>query len=199
MARPRNNITKLPKSIRLHVCEMLEDGAEYDEVRTDPEVAAACRERGLELHNATFLAYRTGVEYAEFSRLNASYQGKKQTRQIAAAMVTGDGVIRDQVDLAAYLLTEKTLEMLEDDSAEFATKDLAALARSIKDAGNQIWQRKEADLKAAHAEKEAAYQAQIAELSALVAAQAEQLRGLAGDIDGSAVADAMNKKLGIQA
>ncbi len=194
MARPRNNITKLPKEIRLQICELLDNGATYDDVRTDPEIAKACSELDLELHNKTFLAYRSGAEFTEYCRLTKSYQRKKQQRQIAAAMVTGDGIIRDQVDLAAYLLTEKTLEVLQDDTAEFETKDLAALARSIKDAGNQVWQKKEAALKASHAAEIAGYQAQIAELSATI----ERLTSSKTKVDSKQVADDLDRALGVR-
>ena len=53
-AKPRNNYAKLPWEIRKRVLRLLLDGAEYEAIRRDPEVAAACAARGLSLHNTTF-------------------------------------------------------------------------------------------------------------------------------------------------
>ena len=57
-AKPRNNYAKLPWEIRKRVLRLLLDGAEYEAIRRDPEVAAACAARGLTLHNTTFAAVR---------------------------------------------------------------------------------------------------------------------------------------------
>ena len=38
-ARQRNNITRLPQPVRYLICQLLDDGATYDEIRDTPEVA----------------------------------------------------------------------------------------------------------------------------------------------------------------
>lgn len=66
MARPRNNITKLPREIRLRVFKLLDDGVEYNDIRNDSEISASCAERGLTIHNTSILAFCRGDEYQEY-------------------------------------------------------------------------------------------------------------------------------------
>ncbi len=51
MARARNNITKLSWDSRLRICELLDDGVEYDDIRHDADIAAECQEKSLTIHN----------------------------------------------------------------------------------------------------------------------------------------------------
>ena len=72
MARPRNNVMKLPRTVRWRICKLFEDGAEYDVIRNDPEVFAECDKiknkdgYPLKLHNSSILAYLHGQDYKDY-------------------------------------------------------------------------------------------------------------------------------------
>lgn len=184
MARPRNNIAKLPLDIRERICELLDDGVEYEAIRSDATVAAACAAAGdLTLHGTTFLAYRNSPEFAEYCKRRREWQDDFDRRRLAAHLVRSNGAIANQADLAAYLVTARTLEMLDDNTCDLAPKDLAALARSVKSAADRQWEAERTDL-----------QAKIAELSAkLVAATTGSKK-----IDGAVVAEQLDKVLGVR-
>ena len=63
---PRNNYSRLPWSIRSKILSLLHDGAEYEEIRNDKEIAAALSERNLKLHATTFQAIKKSKEYSEY-------------------------------------------------------------------------------------------------------------------------------------
>ena len=196
MSRPRNNIMKLTAETRLRICELLDDGFEYNEIRTDEAVLTECEEKGLALHGTTFLAYREGVEFDEYRKRRREWSDSLQRNKIAATLVeSGDGP-DDIARLASYKLLQLCLDKLND-GEDLTDKEVRAISGAVAGYNrNRIAEDKEdakRDFEAAKAE----YQARIAELAAVVEAQAERLRSLAGDIDGAAVADAMNKKLGL--
>ena len=196
MARPRNNIMKLAVETRLRICELLDDSYEYDDIRKDELVAAECAEKKLTIHNSTFLAYLNGVEFEEYRMRRREWSDSLQRNKIAAALVESADGPDDIARLASYKILQACMDKL--DSGEGLTdKELRAVSGAVASyERNRIAGEKEDGKRAFDAEK-AEYQARIAELSAVVEAQAERLRSLAGDIDGAAVADAMNKKLGL--
>ena len=61
--KPRNNYSRLPWEVRSRILGMLHDGAEYDDIRADAEIAAELQKRNLNLHNTTFQAIRRSEEY----------------------------------------------------------------------------------------------------------------------------------------
>jgi hypothetical protein len=66
MARPRNNVMKLPRAVRWRVFQLVDNGASYDEVRSNPEVSSACSKLNIIIHNASILAYMKGKECEEY-------------------------------------------------------------------------------------------------------------------------------------
>ena len=196
MARPRNNIMKLDAMTRVRVCELLDDGATYDEIREDEVIAAECAEKDLMLHNRSFLAYRSGSEFDEYRKRRREWADGMQRNKIAAMFVEAGEAPDDIARLANYKLLQICLDKL-DSGEELTDKELRAISGAVSGYNrNRITEEKEDTKRAFEAEK-AEYQAKIAELSAIIEAQTERLRNLAGDIDGAAVADAMNKKLGL--
>jgi hypothetical protein len=148
MARPRNNITRLPAGIRLRICELLDDGATYDAIRADAEIAAACQ--GIELHNSTFGAYRESAEFAEFCERRRAWADESDRDRMAAAMINADGGLRDMTDVAAYELVRKAMDQIK--HGELAPRDLASLGKVLKDAVSREWEKERALLLAKIAE-----------------------------------------------
>lgn len=194
MARARNHITKLPRPLRKHIARMLDDGATYDEVRNDADVAAACAAAGVELHNTTFLAYRSGHEYDEFTSLFRE-RDEEMERNAAAACLAQEGASDDLAAAANYELMRLVMARLKD-VKDLDPSELKAVSSAVASYNrNRIAEEKE-DGKRAAAAKETEYQARIAELSATVAAQAAKIAELAakaGPADNSLTIAEMDK------
>jgi hypothetical protein len=193
MARARNNITKLTVETRLRICELLDDGAEYNDIREDSVIAEECGEKGLTLHNTTFLAYRESVEFDEYRKRRRKFEGPKIRRHFAAAMVGTEG-IQDQADLAAYLLNEQALKKIE--AGEILDpKDYASMARAIKTISERGFAKKEAEYLSKLSDKDS----RIAELTATVAELTEQLTGQRNrSVDPTAVQNQLDNLLGLK-
>ena len=133
MSGPRSNYSRLPWQVRCRVLSMLYDGAEYDEIRRDPEVAAACAERNLVLHNATFLAVRKCEEYKEFGRKAMSYKAAQDADRIAAGVLNSSGAQADLTDVARYEISRAVREILDDDDGEPGSraKHLRTLSQTL--------------------------------------------------------------------
>lgn len=196
MARARNNIVKLSWDSRSVICEMLFAGEEYDAIRTDAAVSAECTDKGLTLHGTTFLAYSKGTEYVEYCTRRYAWDDKFVRRQVAARMIGSSDASGNIAKAAEYELMRICIEKLEKGD-DLEPKELSSISNAVASYNrNRIAAEKE-DGKREFSDRKAVYQSKIAELAAIVAAQAERLRNLAGDIDGAAVADEMNKNLGL--
>lgn len=194
MPRPRNNIARLSAAARQRLCELLDDGATYDEVREDELVAAETAAAGLALHNASFQAYTAGVEYDEFRRRRREWGDKFARRRMAAELVGSERAADKLAAVADYLLMEHCIETLEAGD-ELENKDLQALSAAVASYNrNRIAEGKE-DGKRAAAAREAEYQAKIAELSARLVAMSEKING---SIDSSKVAADLDAALGVR-
>ena len=179
MAGPRNNYSRLPWAVRCRILNLLWDGAEYDEIRSDPEVAAACKERNLTLHNATFLAVRKCEEYKEFGRKALSYKAAQDADRIAAGVLNTSGAQADLTDVARYEISRAVREILDDDDGEPGSraKHLRTLSQTLLALSNSAKDEQIANLRRKLDEKDrvvADLKAKIAELeNALAAATAE--------------------------
>ena len=179
MAGPRNNYSRLPWQIRCRVLSMLYDGAEYDEIRRDPEVAAACSERNLTLHNATFLAVRKCEEYKEFGRKAMSYKAAQDADRIAAGVLNSSGAQADLTDVARYEISRAVREILDDDDGEPGSraKHLRTLSQTLLALSNSAKDEQIAALRRKLDEKDrsiADLKAKIAELENALAAATEE-------------------------
>ena len=167
-ARQRNNITRLPQPVRYLICQLLDDGATYDEIRDTPEVANAIAERNLALHSTTFIAYRQSAEYDEYKRAVRKYSDELERRRMAAYFVDSEQGSDAIATAASFELMKLVLEKLED-GEELSSKELASISSAL--AGyerNRIAAARE-DAKRDYAAKEAEYQSKIAELSSKIA------------------------------
>lgn len=176
MSRPRNNIMKLSLETRLRICELLDNGAKYYEIRADELVAKECREKSLALHNSTFKAYGEGTEFDEYRKRRREWSDGMQRNKIAAALVESGDAPDDIARLANYKLLQICLTKLEDGES-LTDKEVRAISGAVSGyERNRIAQDKE-DAKRAFETEKAEYQAKIAELAATVERQAAQLSG----------------------
>lgn len=128
-AKPRNNYAKLPWEIRKRVLRLLLDGAEYEAIRRDPEVAAACAARGLSLHNTTFAAVRRSDDYRKYEA--ALMETEKRTGKFkwASEALKNTAGLREIANVAQLHLLEQLREIAENSDSDPA--DLLRLTNAI--------------------------------------------------------------------
>jgi len=169
MSRQRNNITRLPLSVRARISELLDDGATYDEVRADATVAEALSAAGeLVLHSSTFAAYRESVEYKEFCQARRRFGDDIERRRMAAYVVSADKSADDLARIANYELLRIVLAKLEA-GEELEAKELRSVSGALAAyERNRISEAKE-DARREADEKESEYRSRIAELESRIA------------------------------
>ena len=203
--RQRNNYARLPFEVRQRVLAMLYDGAEYDDIRNAPEVKAACEQRKIVLHNATFLAVRRGEEYRQYGEALAKTSKRiADDRWAAAALQELSGLtsVSDVTQMALLrqlrvlsenpdMDAEETLKLVnatvkikstELDKRVQHLQEKLAESNRLREAAEQEWKLREAELLV----KLAAKDAKIAELEKLIPG-----------VDSRQVADAMDEKFGV--
>lgn len=164
---------KLSPETRLEICRMLDEGAEYDAIRTAPEIAEECAEKSLALHGSTFLAYQSSAEFDEYRKRRRQWDDGFERNRMAALLARMEGGADNIAALADYELLKICLEKLSL-GGDLEAKELASISRAVASYNrNRIADR--------FAEKEAAYQAKIAELSTQLAAAATGNAGLTED------------------
>ncbi|MDD4817107.1 MAG: DUF3486 family protein [Victivallaceae bacterium] len=180
MARQRNNVSRLPQSVRAVIAAALDEGQTYDAIRALPEVAAACAERGLALHNNSFLAYSQSAEYDEYRRCVRRYAEELERRRVAAYMVNAGRGADAMADVATYELL-RIVQAKLDAGDDLDARELSAVSGALAAyQRNRIAQDKDAAarrLEAANAELEerinrlsADYESQLTALRAKLAA-----------------------------
>ena len=203
--RQRNNYARLPFEVRQRVLAMLYDGAEYDDIRNAPEIKAACEQRKIVLHNATFLAVRRGEEYRQYGEALAKTSKRiADDRWAAAALQELSGLtsVSDVTQMALLrqlrvlsenpdMDAEETLKLVnatvkikstELDKRVQHLQEKLAESNRLREAAEQEWKLREAELLV----KLAAKDAKIAELEKLIPG-----------VDSRQVADAMDEKFGV--
>ena len=198
-SRPRHNIARLPLNIRDRIAELLLDGATYEEVRADEAVAAACRERGLRLHDGSFAAFRESEEFDEARRSRLKYAEELRRRRMAAFFVSQSGGSDDLARIAGYELLRAVLAKLET-AEELDIRELSAISGALAAYERNRLAAVRTEFRQSAALREKTLQAQIAELNRrleILRRRNEQLRALAGDVDGAAVAEAMDREGGL--
>lgn len=162
-SRQRNNISRLSLNIRARVAEMLDDGATYDEVRSDELVAEAIKESGLALHNSSFGAYRESQEYQEFCRSRRKFGDEIERRRMAAYVVSADKSADDLARIANYELLRIVLSKLEM-GEELEPRELRSVSAALAAyERNRISEAKE-DARREADEKESQLRSRISEL-----------------------------------
>ena len=193
MARMRNNIMRLPADVRGRISMLLDDGATYEEVRRDAEVAEACqRKGGLTLHDTTFQAWLAGGEHSGYVEARRKYGQEIERRKLAAFVVERSGSADDMARIAMFEVLRRVMERL-DSGEELDAKELRSLTGSLADyERNRL-----ASLRQAADREAEKYQARIAELEAKVKELTEaRSQGGANTLTDEQV-DEVKRRLGI--
>jgi hypothetical protein len=189
MARPRNNITKLPTEIRLRICELIEDGRTYDEIRADETVKTALEERELAIHNSSLGAYLKSPEFKEYQNVRRKWGIDLKRRNIARAFVEAESGSDNIAKIANFELLKIIIEKLQSggdvDPKELRSFSaaLAAYERNRISAAKDKTEKKLSDV-------EANYQTEIAGLKETIAKLTEKLGSI--PVDNSQTVAAMD-------
>ncbi len=168
MARARNNITRLPTEIRMKICELIEDGRTYDEIRADESVVESVKVSGLGVHNSSLLAYRASPEFDEYKSMRRNWGEKLERRRMAALLVNNESGSDNIAKVANFELLNIVLEKLQS-SEPLEAKELASISTALAAfERNRISAAKD-DSRQEFSRLETEYQAKIAELSAKIA------------------------------
>ena len=135
--KPRNNYSRLPWEIRSRILGMLHNGAEYDDIRADAEIAAELKKRKLSLHNTTFLAIRRSEEYQSYVEHATEDSAAKKAEAITRAVLENNDALGSVTDIARYELAKLIREEVKATSGdEDSVKRIRSLAASLAAVSN---------------------------------------------------------------
>lgn len=168
-AGPRSNFSMLPFSLRLKIIFMIDDGATFEAVSSDPEIAAEYKKRGLRLTAPAMSGIKKSQEYREMTAKRRQKQLSDQSEQITTALLRDAGeldTVSDQVKVALLRLVQDCVKANPDDTKEVERLVRSAVNLSNPAKDNQIaeWKRKwreEHELRLAAEKEHAAREAEL--------------------------------------
>lgn len=204
-AGPRSNFSMLPFPLRLKIIFMIDDGATFEAVSSDPEIAGEYRKRGLRLTAPAMSGIKKSQEYREMTAKRRQKQLADQSEQITTALLRDAGeldTISDQVKVALLRLVQDCVKANPDD-----TKEVERLVRSAVNLSNPAKDNQIAELKRKLREKDDEIEAAEKEHAAEIARlnfelkkrddEIAELRKLAGTVDNEAVIQKLNESVGL--
>ncbi len=192
---PRNAISrKLPEEIQYRISEILHAAKSYVAVREDAEVMEACARQGVTLHDATLKAWMNTAEHQAYMDAHSKFSKDMARRKMTAAFITAEGGSDDLARVGHFKLLNLILQKIDDGEC-IETKELKLLGDAIAQFSKISQVDKVAEAREIFAQKESAYQAQIAELSARIISITNETKS---NIDMSTIADKMNEVLGVK-
>ena len=204
-AGPRSNFSMLPFPLRLKIIFMIDDGATFEAVSSDPEIAAEYKKRGLRLTAPAMSGIKKSQEYREMTAKRRQKQLADQSEQITTALLRDAGeldTVSDQVKVALLRLVQDCVKANPDDTKEVERLVRSAVNLSNPAKDNQIaeWKRKwreEHELRLAAEKEHAAREAELLAENAAKDARIAELEKLIPGVDSGKVADAMDEKFGV--
>lgn len=168
-AGPRSNFSMLPFPLRLKIIFMIDDGATFEAVSSDPEIAGEYRKRGLRLTAPAMSGIKKSQEYREMTAKRRQKQLADQSEQITTALLRDAGeldTVSDQVKVALLRLVQDCVRANPDDTKEVERLVRSAVNLSNPAKDNQIaeWKRKwreEHELRLAAEKEHAAREAEL--------------------------------------
>ena len=204
-AGPRSNFSMLPFPLRLKIIFMIDDGATFEAVSSDPEIAGEYRKRGLRLTAPAMSGIKKSQEYREMTAKRRQKQLADQSEQITTALLRDAGeldTVSDQVKVALLRLVQDCVKANPDD-----TKEVERLVRSAVNLSNPAKDNQIAELKRKLREKDDEIEAAEKEHAAEIARlnfelkkrddEIAELRKLAGTVDNEAVIQKLNESVGL--
>lgn len=199
-AGPRSNFSMLPFALRLKIIFMIDDGATFEAVSSNPEIAAEYKKRGLRLTAPAMSGIKKSQEYREMTAKRRQKQLAGQSEQITTALLRDAGeldTVSDQVKVALMRLVQDCVKANPND-----TKEVERLVRSAVNLSNPAKDNQIAELKRKLREKDDEIEAKNAKIERLKAehkAEIERLTAKDNTVaDPSRVADELSNLLGVK-
>lgn len=206
-AGPRSNFSMLPSLVRFRMILLLDDGATFDAVSADPEVAEAYRSRGLALTRSSVSRIKGCKEYKEVVEKRRKQQFGIRADQLTTALLRDSHALETVSDRVKVELMKAVSELSDisgnsDLSDGERVKALRSLAQSVAALTNPAKDNQIAELKRKLREKDDEIEAKNAEIERLKAehkAEIERLTAKDNTVaDPSRVADELSNLLGVK-
>lgn len=197
----------LPAALRWKIIFMIDDGATFEAVANDPEIAGEYKKRGLRLTAPAMSGIKKSKEYQEVTAARRRKQLADRSSQLTTALLRDAGTLETVSDQARVKLIQALSDLSDlpensDLSDGDRVKALRSLAQSVGALTNPAKDNQIADLKRKLREKDDEIEAKNAEIERLKAehkAEIERLTAKDNTVaDPSRVADELSNLLGVK-
>ena len=209
---PRSNFSMLPAALRWKIIFMIDDGATFEAVSSDPEIAGEYKKRGLRLTAPAMSGIKKSKEYQEVTAARRRKQLADRSSQLTTALLRDAGTLETVSDQARVKLIQALSDLSDlpensDLSDGDRVKALRSLAQSVAALTNPAKDNQIAELKRKLREKDDEIEAAEKEHAAEIAKlnfelkkrddEIAELRKLAGTVDNEAVIQKLNESVGL--
>ncbi len=197
----------LPAALRWKIIFMIDDGATFEAVANDPEIAGEYKKRGLRLTAPAMSGIKKSKEYQEVTAARRRKQLADRSSQLTTALLRDAGTLETVSDQARVKLIQALSDLSDlpensDLSDGDRVKALRSLAQSVGALTNPAKDNQIAELKRKLREKDDEIEAKNAEIERLKAehkAEIERLTAKDNTVaDPSRVADELSNLLGVK-
>ena len=197
----------LPAALRWKIIFMIDDGATFEAVANDPEIAGEYKKRGLRLTAPAMSGIKKSKEYQEVTAARRRKQLADRSSQLTTALLRDAGTLETVSDQARVKLIQALSDLSDlpensDLSDGDRVKALRSLAQSVGALTNPAKDNQMAELKRKLREKDDEIEAKNAEIERLKAehkAEIERLTAKDNTVaDPSRVADELSNLLGVK-
>lgn len=180
---PRSSFSLLPFPLRCKIILMLQDGATFQAVADDPEIAEEYKKRGLRLTSPAVSGIRKCAEYRELAAKRREKQLSIQADQFTTALLKDScelETVSEQVKVTLLRLVQDCVKEKPEDTEEVERLVRMAVNLSKQEKDNQIAElkrqlREEKELRASEAET---HKDEIAKLTASLSGKDAEIAGL---------------------
>ena len=202
----------LPAALRWKIIFMIDDGATFEAVSSDPEIAGEYKKRGLRLTAPAMSGIKKSKEYQEVTAARRRKQLADRSSQLTTALLRDAGTLETVSDQARVKLIQALSDLSDlpensDLSDGDRVKALRSLAQSVAALTNPAKDNQIAELKRKLREKDDEIEAAEKEHAAKIARlnfelkkrddEIAELRKLAGTVDNDAVIQKLNESVGL--
>ena len=176
---PMSNFSMLPAALGWKIIFMIDDGATFEAVANDPEIAGEYKKRGLRLTAPAMSGIKKSKEYQEVTAARRRKQLADRSSQLTTALLRDAGTLETVSDQARVKLIQALSDLSDlpensDLSDGDRVKALRSLAQSVAALTNPTKDNQIADLKRKLREKDDEIEAKNAEIERLKAELAEK-------------------------
>lgn len=202
----------LPAALRWKIIFMIDDGATFEAVANDQEIAGEYKKRGLRLTAPAMSGIKKSKEYQEVTAARRRKQLADRSSQLTTALLRDAGTLETVSDQARVKLIQALSDLSDlpensDLSDGDRVKALRSLAQSVAALTNPAKDNQIAELKRKLREKDDEIEAAEKEHAAEIARlnfelkkrddEIAELRKLAGTVDNDAVIQKLNESVGL--